>query len=82
MHQKSPNSPVYYFSPRQKTGITQPSNLNGRLLINRIPEKLEAYEDTNTRGQKAQAAFSLDQTNGKVVFKPGVLNQATAIQSL
>lgn len=28
---KNPSSPVYYFSPRQKTSITLPSNLIGGL---------------------------------------------------
>lgn len=27
LHKKNPSSPVYYFSPRQKTSITLPSNL-------------------------------------------------------
>lgn len=80
LHKKTLNSPVYFFSPRQNSSITQPSNLIGRLLINRILEKHGDWRHMKIPTQenkKLGLPFLFTHQMEKLV-----LNQAITTQSL
>lgn len=76
LHKKNPAA-LYIISllDKRQASLCQAILLRGqRITYQQDPCKawrLEAYEDTNTRGQKAWAAFSLYQSDRKAVFKPG-----------